>query len=83
MSCERLTKASKKTIGSKQTLKAIEQGQAQVVYIAKNAERHVVEPIVENCVAKGVELIEVDTMLYLGKACGIEVGCASAAIIMD
>lgn len=79
----RLLKARKKTIGSKQTLKAIEKGQAKVVYIAKNAERHVIDPIMKICATKGVEVIQVENMLGLGKACGIEVGCASAAVLED
>ncbi|GBF33367.1 ribosomal L7Ae family protein [Desulfocucumis palustris] len=83
MPYERLLKARKKTIGTKQTMKSIERGQAKVVYIAGNAERHVIDPIIKNCAAKGVEVIEVDTMLELGKACGIEVGCASAAVVED
>lgn len=80
MPYERLSKARKKTIGSKQTLKAVERGQAIVVYVAENAERHVINPIVQACSGKGVPLIQVDSMKNLGKACGIEVGCASAAI---
>lgn len=79
----RLLKARKKTIGSKQTLKAIERGQAKVVYIAKNAERHVIDPIIRTCTAREVEIIQVDNMIGLGKACGIEVACASAAVLED
>ncbi len=83
MPYERLLKARKKTIGMKQTMKSIERGQAKVVYIASNAERHVIDPIIKSCASKGVEVIKVDTMLGLGKACGIEVGCASAAVVED
>lgn len=83
MPYERLLKARKKTVGSKQTLKSIERGQAVAVFIAGNAERHVIDPIIRICKAKGVELVEVETMLVLGKACGIEVGCASAAVLED
>jgi len=83
MAYELLLSARKKTVGAKQTLKAIERGQAKVVYIAQNADRHVVEPILRMCAAKGVRVIEADSMQALGKACGIEVGCASAAIIEE
>ena len=83
MPYERLLKARKKTIGSKQTIKSIERGQAKAVFIAGNAERHVIDPIIRSCKTKGVEVIEVETMLILGKACGIEVGCAAAAVLED
>lgn len=76
----RLLSARKKTVGAKQTLKAVERGQAKVVYTAQNADRHVVEPIIQMCAAKGIQVIEVDSMQALGKACGIEVGCATAAV---
>ena len=83
MSLERLSKARKKTIGSKQTLKAVEQNQAKVVYVAKNAEKHVINPILQACAVKSVLVIMVESMQALGKACGIEVGCASTAILEE
>ncbi|MFZ5596982.1 MAG: ribosomal L7Ae/L30e/S12e/Gadd45 family protein [Bacillota bacterium] len=83
MSLERLSRAHKKTVGSKQTLKAIEHDQAKVVYVARNAERHVTDPIIRACSAKSVPVIMVESMQALGKACGIEVGCASTAIVEE
>lgn len=80
MSLERLSKARKKAVGSKQTIKAIDRNQAKVVFLARNAERHVLDPILQACSVKSVPVIMVDTMQSLGKACGIEVGCASTAI---
>lgn len=80
MAYERLLSARKKTVGTKQTLKAIERGQAKVVYAALNADRYVIEPILQMCASKGIPVIQVDSMQALGKACGIEVGCAAAAI---
>lgn len=83
MPYERLISARKKAVGSKETLKSIERGQAKVVYVAKNAERRITEPIIRACRARGTPLEEVPSMRELGKACGISVNCASAAIIED
>ncbi|MBE3585264.1 L7Ae/L30e/S12e/Gadd45 family ribosomal protein [Desulfofundulus thermocisternus] len=83
MPLARLSNARKKMVGSKQTMKAINRGQAKVVYVAKNAERHVIDPIIQACHAKNIPLVEVETMSQLGRACHIEVGCASAAVIED
>jgi len=80
VSLERLSKARRKTVGSKQTLKAIQRGQAKVVYVARNAEPHVTGPVLEACRAQQVPVVEVPTMRELGRACGIAVNCASAAI---
>jgi len=78
-----LTTAKKKTVGTKQTLKAVEKDQAKKVFIAADAEPHVTKPIVQLCNVKGIPVITVQTMLALGKVCGIEVGCAAAAIIEE
>lgn len=81
MSEERLLSSGKKTVGAKQTLKAIERGQAKAVFVAEDADRFVIEPILQLCTQKGIPIVQVDTMQSLGKACRIEVGCAVAAIL--
>ncbi|MGI6492757.1 MAG: ribosomal L7Ae/L30e/S12e/Gadd45 family protein [Pelotomaculum sp.] len=83
MPYKRLMAAKKRTVGSKETLKAIEKEQARVVYVARNADRHVIDPIILASNKKGIPVIEVESMLSLGKACRIEVGCASAAIVEE
>lgn len=77
----KLKKASKKTIGTKQTLRAIQQEQAKLVFIARDAEEHVVLDVVQLCQKKDITPIYVDNMEELGEACGIQVGAASAAIL--
>jgi large subunit ribosomal protein L7A len=81
MSLERLKTARKKSIGTKQTAKAIEKGATRTVFVAKDAEEHVIREIVKIARERGLELILVDSMVALGKACGIEVGAATAAIL--
>ena len=49
----------------------------------RKKEDHVINPLVKLCKEKGIEVITVDSMLELGKACGIEVGSASAAIVAE
>ncbi len=78
---QRLQAAREKTVGTKQTIKALKKDQAITVYIAENAERNIIEPILAACREKQVPVVRVDSMKTLGKACGIKVGCASAAII--
>ena len=76
-----LTEAKNKTVGYKQTLKRIEQGLAQKVYIAKDAEEKILRPILELCQIQGIPVIEVESMAELGKASGIQVGSAVSAIL--
>ncbi len=70
-----------KIVGTKQTTKALQNGQAHKVYLAKDADSHVTEPIRDLCRKHGVPVVEVETMAELGRACAITVGAAVAATI--
>jgi len=78
-----LAQSRAKTVGAKQTLKAVERGHAQAVYIARDAERRVVEPVTAACRIRGIPVMEVESMQVLGKLCGIDVGCACASLLKD
>jgi len=80
---ETLKKSKHKTVGVKQTQRALEKGSVLRVYVAQDAEMHVLRPIVEQCRNQGIELLEIPTMTELGKACGIEVGAAVAALLAE
>ncbi|SFJ37696.1 50S ribosomal protein L7ae-like protein [Thermoflavimicrobium dichotomicum] len=83
MSYEKVKQAKSLTIGTKQTKKAIEQGKAEEVFVAADADPHITDSIVAMCKERGVAVVHVDSMKELGKACGIEVGAATAAILSD
>ncbi len=78
---DKIKSAKKVVIGAKQTKRAIEKEEAKVVYVARDAEDRVTEPILKLCKEKDIEVCEVPSMRELGRACGIEVGSASVAII--
>lgn len=81
MDIERLRAAPQRVIGTNQTSKAIDRGRARVVFIAQDADRRVTEPVLRAARERGVEVVEVDSMAILGRACGIAVGAAVAAIL--
>ncbi|MFC7442669.1 50S ribosomal protein L7ae-like protein [Laceyella putida] len=81
MSYEKVKQAESLTIGTKQTKKAIEQGRALEVVVADDADPQVIHPILTLCKDRGIYVIHVDSMKQLGKACGIDVGAATAAIL--
>lgn len=74
-------KNGNKVIGTKQVKKAIARGSVKRVFIAGDAEPHVIEPIKEMCADHKVEVEVVEKMETLGKACGIEVGSAAVALL--
>lgn len=76
----RLEKALR-VVGFKQTLKAIQAEEAEMVYLAKDADERVTGPIRKECLNKGINIVEVESMAELGRACSIEVGAAVAGVM--
>ena len=74
---------SSKTIGVKQSYKAVESGIAKLVFIAKDGDEKVVSGIKELCEKNRIEVVYVESMKQLGKACGIGVGAAAACLLTD
>jgi len=70
-----LADAGTRVIGTKQTVRALEKGCVSAVYIASDAEEHVIRDVKALCAKNGVPIVMIDTMEELGKACGIDVGC--------
>ncbi len=71
----------KVVVGVKQLRKALASGTASRVYLAKDADPAITEPIIIWCKLHNVEVAWVRSMTDLGHACGIEVGAAAAAAV--
>ena len=70
-----------KTVGIKQSRKAVNEGKVRRVYIALNADTMLCDPIETLCKDAGVAVCHVQSMEQLGNACGINVGTAVAALL--
>jgi large subunit ribosomal protein L7A len=81
MSYEKVLQAKKIVIGTKQTVKAIKEGIIREVVIASDADAKVTAKVVNEALLHHVPIQHVDSMKKLGKACGIEVGASTVAII--
>ncbi|MBQ4600505.1 MAG: ribosomal L7Ae/L30e/S12e/Gadd45 family protein [Oscillospiraceae bacterium] len=68
-------------VGAKQLRKALDSGRVRQVYLARNADPAITEPIEALCRQSRVEYFWIRSMQDLGKACGIEVGAAAAAVV--
>ena len=80
MSYEKVTQVTNLVIGTKQTLKALEEGIVQEVVIAIDADRRVVHKVEVAAKKMNIPISTVDSMKMLGKACGIDVGAATVGI---
>lgn len=78
---EQICRARRKVVGTKQTMKALEKGEAVMVLLARDAEAKVSAPVADLADSKGVKVHYIGTMSDLGKICGIKVKAAAAAII--
>ncbi|MDC3417789.1 50S ribosomal protein L7ae-like protein [Aquibacillus salsiterrae] len=67
-------------IGTKQTLKAIKNGEAVEVIIADDADQHITSKVSRLAKEYNVPCQRVDSKKKLGQACGIDVGTAAVAI---
>ena len=70
-----------KVVGVKQLKKALREGRVKCVYVAENADPQLTASLYSLCGKRQVPLVWVPTMAELGKACGIDVGAAAAALL--
>ena len=74
-------KQGDRLVGAKQTRRALKVGRAKKLFIAKDADPHLLQPLVQEAVRTGVRVEQADTMKELGAACGIAVGAAVAVLV--
>ena len=77
---EKLKNAAK-VVGTRRVLRCLQAGEAAEVYLARDADLFIVRQVRAACESAHVRLIETDSMKELGRACGIQVGSACAAIL--
>lgn len=82
MALEHLKDAAR-VIGLKQVRKAMQGGRAAAVFLADDADARITAPLAELCEAQNVPVERVASMAELGKACGIDVGAAAAALTQE
>lgn len=80
MTLEKL-KDSRFVVGMKETERALDKDEAAFVFIASDCDEKISVPLNEACSAKGVPVSAAYTKKELGKACGIKVKAAAAAVL--
>ncbi|WP_430789287.1 50S ribosomal protein L7ae-like protein [Virgibacillus flavescens] len=81
MSYEKVAQGqSRLIIGTKQTLKAMKNGDVSEVILADDADKHLTGKIADLAQELDIPCHYVDSMKKLGTACGIDVGASTVAI---
>ena len=70
-----------KVTGLKQTRRALSAGRAARVFLARDADPRLTEPVLELCRLGNIPVEQDFTMQQLGKAAGISVGTAAVALL--
>ncbi|MGM8365556.1 50S ribosomal protein L7ae-like protein [Virgibacillus sp. W0181] len=81
MSYEKVAQHKARTIiGTKQTLKAMRNGEISELFIANDADQQIIGKVIELANSLNIPCSHVDSMKKLGAACGIEVGASTVAL---
>jgi len=78
-----LSDAKQRVVGTKQVLRAIEESEATLVFLAEDADSMLKQKVKDACAARGIAVEPVYTMQALGVACHIQVGAATAALLKN
>ena len=77
----KLNNSQKRVVGKKQTLNVIEDGKAKIVYLAEDIDKNIYNEIYQSSKDNNIDLITVESKMKLGRACGIDVSAACAALL--
>ena len=80
MSLESL-RTARKTVGTKQTLKAMKRNEVSAIYIAKDSDEAVVRPLTDCAAQADIVVDSTYTMEELGEACRIKVKAAAVGLL--
>ena len=69
----------KRVVGVKQARRALAAGRVKRLYLARDADPQITQPLERQAREQGVEAFWLGSMKELGRDCGIAVGAAAAA----
>ena len=74
-------RTSNMIVGVKQLRKALNAGKVSKVFVARDADPALTDPLVQSCRERCISVVFVPSMKQLGEACSISVPAAAAAIL--
>ena len=72
-----------KVVGTKQTMKALQQELVVELYVAQDAHNQQIQPLIILAEESQIPVVYISSMQELGKACDVEVRTATAALIVN
>jgi large subunit ribosomal protein L7A len=74
-------KVSPKVVGTIETLRAVKERRVHKIFLADDVDQDIKDKIYEAAESSNIDVNIVDNKLKLGRACGIDVAAASAALL--
>ena len=78
---ENLKAAAKKAVGTKAVLRALTNKEAACVFVASDIDTFLYQKVTRACAEAAVPVHKVESNKELGKVCGLNIGCAAAAVL--
>ena len=78
---EALADADRRVVGTKQLLRALDEGKVAQAFVAMDADLLLTKRVVDRCFDMNIPCTQVETMEKLGRACGIDVKAAAAGLL--
>ena len=75
-----LSDATRRVVGTKQLLRALDAGRIARAYVARDADPFLTKRVMDRCYDLNITCQEVESMKALGQACGIDVAAAAAGV---
>lgn len=72
-----------RVVGTKQLVKQLIANSISVLYLASDAQDHIKDKLLALAGENNVPVIEVESMVVLGRMCGIAVGSAAAGLLKE
>ena len=76
-----LRQATARVVGTKQLLRALEEGNVKTVFVAADADVFLTKRVTDFCLDRDIPCLEVPTAKDIGTACGIDVPAAAAGVL--
>lgn len=78
---EGLADVDRRVVGTKQVLRALDEGKVARAYVAQDADLLLTKRVVDRCYDMDIPCTQVESMEKLGRACGIDVKAAAAGLL--
>ena len=81
MMLQGLADVDRRIVGTKQLLRALDEGKIARAFVAADADLLLTKRVVDRCFDMNIPCVKVESMEKLGRACGIDVKAAAAGLL--